>query len=92
MSITKDHGTDTHVTLGIHSTQIDGLSRQIDDNRKEFVARLDKQDLALSQLTEIISSAKGGLAMLVRLGVWAGVIAALVQAVLHMAEYLTKRS
>lgn len=82
----RGHGTDTHVTLAIHSTQIADLSRQIDSNKNELIGRLDRQDENLKVITDIVATARGGLAMLTKMAMWGAAVSALIQSVLKLVE------
>ena len=66
--------------LGEHDARLGYVESEMVAMREEIIGRLDSQDQALADLKELVAMAKGGLAVLGKIGAWALGIGTLIHA------------
>ena len=71
----------THEKLGAHGARLASLEAELVAMREEMNARLNAQDTTLNEIKEMIAMAKGGIAVLARIGAWAVGIAAIIHSI-----------
>jgi acyl-CoA synthetase (NDP forming) len=97
-----DRGTGTHETIGVHGQRLAALEGEIVEMRGEMNRRLTAQDVTLTTVTgtlgtltatlgevrEMIAMAKGGIAVLSKIGAFAVGIATLIQVLPRVFHWL----